>query len=154
MRGYHAGSRRGACVEIPWVAALVAGAIAQALKLLLGLRTIRSLGWRSLWSLPGMPSTWAAMCGALCTLILRREGWASPLVAGTVAYSCLVLYDDLRLRRSAGRQARLLNAIARDLELKERGAAGRHLRELLGETPAQVLAGISLGIAIALPWPR
>lgn len=141
-------------MDIPWVAAFVAGAIAQAVKLLLGLSRLRSYGWRALWSLPGMPSTWAAVCGALCTIILRREGWASPLVAATVAYSCLVLYDNLRLRRSAGGQARLLNAIARDLELKEREAAVRHLRELLGETPAQVLAGVALGVAIGLPWPR
>ena len=141
-------------MDIPWVAALVAGGIAQAVKLALVLRRLRTLGWRSVWSLPGMPSTWAAMCGALCTIILRREGWASPLVAAAVAYSCLILYDDLRLRRSAGRQARLLNAIARDLELNQREAAGRHLRELVGETPAQVLAGIGLGVAIGLPWPR
>jgi acid phosphatase family membrane protein YuiD len=139
--------------ESPWFAACFAGGVAQAIKLVLALTRAGPLGMRALLNLPGTPSTWAAVCGALCTAVWRREGVASPLLAATVAFSCLVLYDALKLRRSAGRQARLLNAIARDLELHRPDQAGRHLRELLGETPVQVLAGLALGIVIALPWP-
>jgi acid phosphatase family membrane protein YuiD len=137
----------------PWFAVFIAGGIAQVIKLVLALARPGPLGPRALVNLPGMPSTWAAMCGALCICVWRREGLASPLLAAAVAFSCLVLYDALKLRRSAGRQARLLNAVARDLELHRPGDAGRHLRELLGETPAQVLAGLALGIAVGLPWP-
>ncbi len=137
----------------PWVAALAAGAVAQTIKLVWALARPKTLGWRALLNLPGMPSTWAAICAALCTLLWRHAGLDSSLLAVCTAFSCLVLYDALKLRRSAGRQARLLNAIARDLELHQPEAAGRHLRELLGETPAQVLAGIALGIAVGVPWP-
>jgi acid phosphatase family membrane protein YuiD len=139
--------------ESPWFAACVAGAVAQAIKLVLALTRPGQIGLRAWLNLPGMPSTWAAVCGALCTTVWRREGTESPLLAATAAFSCLVLYDALKLRRSAGRQAGLLNAIARDLQLHRPDAAGRHLRELLGETPAQVLAGLALGIAVGLPWP-
>jgi len=140
-------------MNAPWIAALVAGGIAQAVKLAIAFLQPAHLGWRALFSLPGMPSTWAAMCGALSTVLWRREGHESAMLAAATVFACLVLYDDLKLRRSAGRQARLLNQIARDLELHQRQAAGRHVRELLGETPAQVLVGAVLGIAVGLPWP-
>jgi len=136
----------------PWLMAFLAGGVAQAIKLTLALSRTRDFGPRALFNLPGMPSTWAAMCAGLCTSVGQFEGLRSETLAAAVAFSCLVLYDTLKLRRSAGRQAQLLNAIARDLELRRPEAAGRHLRELLGETPAQVLCGVAVGIAVALPW--
>jgi acid phosphatase family membrane protein YuiD len=137
---------------VPWAVALFAGMVAQTIKLALAVTRAGDWSVRTLLNLPGMPSTWAAMCGALCTTVGAVEGHDSPVLAMAVAFSCLVLYDALKLRRSAGRQAQLLNAIARDLELHRRQAAGRHLRELLGETPAQVLGGLVVGVAVALPW--
>jgi hypothetical protein len=137
--------------DFPWLAALVAGMAAQSIKLLLALSREHQITLRTLLNLPGMPSTWAAMCGALVTALVKREGFTSAGVAMAATFSCLVLYDALKLRRSAGRQAQLLNLIARDLELHRREAAGRHLRELLGETPAQVLGGLAIGILVALP---
>ena len=135
-----------------WFAALVAGGVAQTIKLTLAIRRARELSAHAFLNLPGMPSTWAAMCGALCLVLGRRQGLASPEFAMTVALSCLVLYDTLGLRRSAGRQARLLNTIARELEARQKQAAGRHLRELLGESPAQVAGGLAVGLVVALPW--
>jgi hypothetical protein len=92
------------------------------------------------------------MCGALCAVVGEHDGVVSGHFAVAVGFSCLVLYDSLGLRRSAGRQARLLNAIARDLELHRRDAAGRRLREFLGATPAQVAGGLAVGLAVSLPW--
>ena len=140
-------------MESPWGAAVCAGGIAQAIKLVLAFARPAPLGLRAFLSLPGMPSTWAAVCAALCAAVWRAEGLDSPVLAAVTTFSCLVLYDALRLRRSAGGHARLLNAVARDLQLHRPGAARQHLRELLGETPAQVLVGVALGVAVGLPWP-
>ncbi len=137
--------------DSPWIAAFLAGAAAQSIKLLLALGHSRRLTLRTLLNLPGMPSTWAAMCGALGTAVGKREGLSSATLAMAATFSCLVLYDALKLRRSAGRQAQLLNRIARELELHRPDAAGRHLRELLGETPVQVIGGLVIGILVALP---
>lgn len=133
-----------------WVAALVAGGVAQGLKL--GLAVLRSgkLTPFTLINLPGMPSTWSAVGTALCTVVGYRDGVGSLSFAMAVAFSCLVIYDALGLRRSAGRQAQLLNAIARDLEMHRTARAGQHLRELLGETPAQVTGGVLVGLAVGL----
>ena len=136
----------------PFVAAFLAGGVAQAIKLTLAVRREGVFTRRTLFNLPGMPSTWAALTTALCTVIGFRQGIGSHLFAVTVAFSCLVMYDSLGLRRSAGRQARLLNVIAYELRRHQTEKAGRHLRELLGETPAQVLGGIVVGFSAALPW--
>lgn len=136
----------------PFVAAFIAGGVAQAIKLTLAVRREGVFTRRTLFNLPGMPSTWAALCTALCTVMGFREGIRTPLFAMAVAFSCLVMYDSLGLRRSAGRQARLLNVIAHDLRRHHTEKASRHLRELLGETPAQVLGGIIVGFCAALPW--
>ena len=136
----------------PWLVAFVAGGVAQAIKLALAVSRARRFTVYTLFNLPGMPSTWSALGAALCTAVGYRDGAASLSFAMTVAFSALVMYDSLGLRRSAGRQAELLNAIARDLELHEKDAAGRHLRELLGESPAQVAGGIVVGVLVALPF--
>jgi len=138
-------------LESPWIAAIAAWAVAQAIKLTLAARS-GDLSPRTLFNLPGMPSTWSAMCGALCAVVAQRDGTGSLYFAMTLAFSCLVMYDSLGLRRSAGRQARLLNTIARELELHQKAAAGRHLRELLGESPAQVTGGLLVGLLVAVPW--
>jgi acid phosphatase family membrane protein YuiD len=138
--------------ESPWLQALLAGGVAQAIKVTIAFLRTRSFTLFTLFNLPGMPSTWAAVGAALSTAVGRRDGVQSLGFSMAVAFSALVMYDSLGLRRSAGRQAQLLNAIARDLELHATAAAGRHLRELLGETPAQVAGGILIGVLVALAF--
>lgn len=135
-----------------WLVALSAGAVAQLVKLALALVRAGHFTPHMLFNLPGMPSTWAAMCGALCTVVGSREGWNSAVFAAVVAFSCLVLYDSLGLRRAAGRQVRIVKSIAIGLRLHRTEAASRHLRELLGDSPAQLVGGLLVGTAVALPF--
>ena len=64
----------------------------------------------------------------------------------------IVIYDATGIRRQAGKQAELINAIINDLTsghpLKQ-----EQLREVLGHTPGEALGGILLGLIIAqLTW--
>ncbi len=131
-----------------WIVALIAGAVAQAIKIVLALAVpeARSLAGRTWLNLPGMPSTWAAMCAGLCITIGVREGLRSAALAVAVAFSSLVLYDALKLRRTAARQARLLMSIAVGFES---APAAARLRILLGENPAQVAGGLLVGGAVS-----
>jgi hypothetical protein len=130
-----------------WVIALVAGGAAQAIKLALALVQAKTITPRTFLNLPGMPSTWAAMCGGMCSTIGAREGLHSAALAAAVAFSSLVLYDALKLRRTAGRQARLLKSLATGLDAAP--VAARQLRTLLGENPLQVAGGLAVGAAVA-----
>jgi acid phosphatase family membrane protein YuiD len=59
------------------------------------------------------------------------------------------MYDATGVRRAAGRQARVLNRIVDDLFHAE-GLKEERLRELLGHTPVEVIAGGLLGFLVAV----
>jgi hypothetical protein len=61
------------------------------------------------------------------------------------------MYDAAGVRRAAMIQARILNQIIDEL-FQGHPIGETKLRELLGHTPIQVLAGAALGIAIAWWW--
>ena len=60
-------------------------------------------------------------------------------------YSCL-LYTS----RSAGQQAAILNKLVADWENGKFANTDKKLKELLGHTPMEVVAGAILGILIAI----
>ena len=99
-----------------------------------------------------MPSSHTAMVMGLTTSIGRFNGVTSPLFAVALIFSFVVMYDAAGVRRAAGRQAALLNRLVEDL-FSQRGVKEEHLRELLGHTPFEVLAGAALGVAVGLLFP-
>ncbi|EPS69133.1 hypothetical protein M569_05633, partial [Genlisea aurea] len=60
-----------------------------------------------------------------------------------------VMYDATGIRLHAGRQAELLNQIVCELPPEHPVAHVRPLRDSLGHTPLQVVAGALLGCAVA-----
>jgi len=55
------------------------------------------------------------------------------------------MYDAAGVRRAVGKQAILLNRLLESRTLRKR-AGGEKLRELLGHTPVEVIAGGFLGL--------
>jgi len=53
------------------------------------------------------------------------------------------------LRRNAGEIARLVNQIIKDFYRSDIKTKSAQLKELLGHTPKEVIAGFFLGIAVA-----
>ena len=131
---------------------LVAWAIAQGTKVLRDSVRRRRLYLRGLTEMGGMPSSHTAMVMGLTTGIGRFNGVTSPVFAVALIFSFVVMYDAAGVRRAAGRQAALLNRLVEDL-FSQRGVKEEHLRELLGHTPFEVLAGAALGVAVGLLFP-
>jgi acid phosphatase family membrane protein YuiD len=100
-----------------------------------------------------MPSAHSASVAALSTGVALEQGFQSPLFGVTAFYSLMTMYDAAGIRRSAGRQAEVLNRIVDDLKMVGRVREDR-LLELLGHTPFEVIAGAALGIAFALAGSR
>ena len=63
------------------------------------------------------------------------------------------MYDAMGVRRHAGLQAEVLNAVVEDL-LEGHPVSERKLKEVLGHTPRQVLCGALLGLSVGLVCPR
>lgn len=133
----------------PLVCALAAMLIAQIIKLLYYLRKEKRINFRYLVQAGGMPSSHAAMVMALSMAIGLQEGWGSAIFAASVIFASVVVYDAAGVRRAAGKQATILNIIISDLFDHGR-FSGEKLKEFIGHTPVEVIAGIALGIVVAL----
>jgi hypothetical protein len=111
------------------------------------------VNFKRLVELGGLPSAHSASVAALSTGVALEQGVQSPLFGVTAFYSLMTMYDAAGIRRSAGRQAEVLNRIVDDLKITRRVPEER-LLELLGHTPFEVLAGAAFGILIGLVGGR
>jgi acid phosphatase family membrane protein YuiD len=133
-------------------AALTAWGLAQIIKVPLEYLRTRKWNWSLLLRAGGMPSSHSALVAALTHAIGLHLGFGSPLFALSFVLAMIVIYDATGIRRQAGKHAEAINAIILDL------ASGHplqeeKLREVLGHTPLEALAGTLMGLAISqLLW--
>ena len=134
--------------HIFWVAAS-AWLIAQTLKVLIGVCRERRFNFRWFVGSGGMPSSHAASVSALATVVGLSHGLDSALFAVTVAFALIVCFDAQGVRHSSGKQAVILNKMLDDIYWQKQFDETK-LKEFLGHTPVQVIAGVALGIAVGL----
>ena len=132
-----------------FLAWLIACLVAQGIKIVLGIVRLRRFDFRWLIGTGGMPSTHAAGVTALSLAIGFQTGFDSPAFAIVVAFTVITLFDAQGVRRWSGRQAQILNKMMEDMYFKRRIQEQR-LKELLGHTPIEVLAGMGVGLMTAL----
>ncbi|KAJ8900484.1 hypothetical protein K2173_025261 [Erythroxylum novogranatense] len=131
-----------------FVSALLSWFIAQSIKVVLNFFIEKKWDLRILFASGGMPSSHSALCTALTTAVALCHGVADSLFPVCLGFSLIVMYDAIGVRRHAGMQAEVLNVIIEDL-FQGHPISQRKLKELLGHTPSQVLAGAVLGILVA-----
>ena len=123
--------------------------IAQSIKVALGIFREKRFNFRWFIDSGGMPSSHAAGVSALATSVGVTYGFDSALFAVTLVFTLIVMFDAQGVRLAAGRQAEILNKMLDDIYWKKR-LDERELKELLGHTPIEVLAGAALGIVVSL----
>ncbi|KAL8160075.1 hypothetical protein V2J09_001612 [Rumex salicifolius] len=133
----------------PLLAAFFALAIAQFLKLFTTWYKEKRWDTKRMLSSGGMPSSHSSTVTALTVAIGLQEGTSSPTFAIALVLACVVMYDATGVRLHAGRQAELLNQIVCELPPEHPLSNVRPLRDSLGHTPIQVLAGAVLGCIVA-----
>lgn len=131
------------------IVALIACFTAQVLKAFIELVRHRKLNLRVMVGTGGMPSAHSALVTALACGVGQTLGWASPLFAATSVFSIIVMYDAAGVRQAAGLQAKVLNQIIDELFQEKPEIREDRLKELLGHTPFQVIAGSILGVMIS-----
>ena len=99
----------------------------------------------------GMPSAHATLVCALATTVGMLHGIDSSIFAFTVIMASIVMYDAAGLRQEISAQAAIINSMITEL-FKGKPAFEQHLRELIGHTKVEVLAGAALGIFLAWLW--
>ncbi|KAI4322507.1 hypothetical protein L6164_022195 [Bauhinia variegata] len=135
--------------NLPLFSAFLAFALAQFLKIFTTWYKERRWDSKRMLDSGGMPSSHSATVSALAVAIGFQEGTGSPAFAVAVVLACIVMYDASGVRLHAGRQAELLNQIVCELPPEHPLSTARPLRDSLGHTPLQVVAGGLLGCIIA-----
>ncbi len=105
--------------------------------------------WRRFFGTGGMPSSHTAFIVGLTTCIARSEGLRSPVFGLALGLTILTCVDAAGLRRAAGLQAEVLNRIVEDL-YQDRPSKPLRVRETLGHSVPEVLAGAAVGFAVAM----
>jgi len=128
---------------------LASWVIAQSLKVIIGYFVQKKIDFRWFVGTGGMPSSHTAGAACLATAIGLQYGFDSVHFALAASFASVVMFDAQGVRRATGRQARILNMIMDDIYWQGKIQEGR-LRELVGHTPLEVIAGFFLGVAIAI----
>lgn len=134
----------------PLISAFLAFAIAQSIKFFTSWYKERRWDLKQLVGSGGMPSSHSATVAALAMAIGFQGGFGGSLFSIALILACVVMYDATGVRLQAGRQAEVLNQILYELPAEHPLSESRPLRELLGHTPPQVIAGGLLGIVTAV----
>ncbi|GMI73297.1 hypothetical protein like AT3G21610 [Hibiscus trionum] len=135
--------------NLPLISAFLAFALAQFLKVFTNWFKERRWDSKRMIGSGGMPSSHSATVTALAVAIGLQDGTGGSAFALAVVLACVVMYDATGVRLHAGRQAELLNQIVCEFPPEHPLSSVRPLRELLGHTPLQVVAGAILGFIVA-----
>lgn len=103
--------------------------------------------WERITGAGGMPSSHSAMVVATTVASGLTVGFDSPFFAISFVLSGIVMYDAAGVRRHAGRHARAINRIVQELKT-EHPLKNIRLKELIGHSPLEVLAGAVQGLFV------
>ena len=132
---------------------IAAWAIAQLVKVFVTLAGEKRLDLWFLLRSGGMPSSHTALVCALATAVAITNGLNSITFAITAILAMVVMYDAAGVRQAVSQQSTILNRIVKELwDKRPRAEVERDLREFIGHTPFQVIAGAALGIFVAWLW--
>ena len=125
--------------------------IAQVLKTIIHTFVTKDFSIERMYGSGGMPSCHSSTVTALATSSYFLHGAASSEFAISAILAIIVMYDARGVRRETGIQAKVLNDL---IELladvhNEIMPLDEKLKEFVGHTPLQVLAGSILGFIIA-----
>ena len=128
------------------IAAVLAWTLAQVIKAVLYGVIHHHFDWRRLLGDGGMPSTHSATVTAAATACGILYGLDSAVFALAVLLAFITCHDAMHSRREIGKQAAVINELAKEQECELEIA----LKDFVGHTPSQVIAGIILGLVVGL----
>ncbi len=132
------------------VISVVSWATAQVLKTLINFLFTKKFSAERLVGAGGMPSAHSAFVTSLAVATGRYCGVGQPEFAIALGLAIVVMYDAMGVRHAAGEQAKAINILIDEFEKTSNIDIPYDLKEFLGHTPIEVIAGALLGISIAL----
>lgn len=130
------------------ISGLVGWGTAQVLKTIIYALMHRTLDLTRIFGDGGMPSGHSATVSSLATAAALVYGLGSFEFAMAFIFAIVVCKDAMGVRLETGRQAVIINDIVEAFNsLASEKLPEAKLKEFVGHTPLQVIAGILLGVA-------
>jgi len=123
----------------PFLAWLIAG----ILKFLINSLRVHRFAF-DLIGYGGLPSNHSAIVSSMAMLIALREGINSAAFGVAIALAFIVILDAASLRRQVGKHAAAINQLNSQVKVNQ-----PTLRESMGHTRIEILAGVLTGSAVA-----
>jgi acid phosphatase family membrane protein YuiD len=125
--------------------------LAQVMKTIIHAIINKKLVWERLIGDGGMPSGHSATVTSMALFAALRCGANSYEFAIAGILAVIVCHDAMGVRLETGKQAEVILELIEAFEkLTEDDLPEQKLKTFVGHTPVQVLAGIALGIIVAL----
>ena len=120
--------------------------VAQVLKLLIYAGINKKLEWERLFGDGGMPSGHSATVTSVAVYSALYYGTGSFEFAVCALLAIIVCHDAMGVRLETGKQAMVINKLIEAFEeLTKEDIPEEKLKEFVGHTPIQVLAGVTIG---------
>ena len=131
--------------------------IAQVLKTIINFILLGKFQLERMWGDGGMPSAHSATVCAMAVAAGRTAGMDSAIFAVACVVAIITMHDAMGVRHETGEQAKVLNQmIDQWIDVSEKNAPflqNMHLKEMVGHTPLQVVAGFLVGVAVGFLYP-
>ena len=138
-------------------ASLLSWFVAQVLKTIINFILLGKFQLERMWGDGGMPSAHSATVCAMVIATARSEGFGSAIFAVAAVVAIITMHDAMGVRRETGEQAKVLNKMIEQwIDVTEKNAPflqNMHLKEMVGHTPLQVLAGFVVGCVVGALYP-
>lgn len=86
-----------------------------------------------------------------------QRGVGSSIFAVASVVAIITMHDAMGVRHETGEQAKVLNQMIEQwIDISEQNSPflqNMHLKEMVGHTPLQVVAGVLVGVAVGLLYP-
>jgi uncharacterized protein len=126
------------------IAPAVGYVCAQGIKFAVSLRR-DGLQFKDVYVSGGFPSSHTAFLSSLTILLGIRQGFDSPIFALSCAFTSVVMYDAMGVRRAAGE----LVQVVEELAITAKHTLKSPLHQAKGHQPIEVLGGFSIGCLVA-----
>lgn len=133
------------------ITSMLSWLIAQVLKVIINGVINKEFSLERLFGDGGMPSGHSATVSSLAMMCWQVYGTGSFEFAVSAILAIIVCHDAMGVRRETGKQAVVINEILKTFEiLSDEKLPEVKLKEFVGHSPIQVLAGILIGVANGL----
>ena len=134
----------------PLIIAAMSWLVAGILKMFVELRVNNKLHISRIIGAGGMPSSHTATVVSLAIALGFYNGLRSSEFALASIFAIIVIHDAVGVRLETGKQAKVLNTMMFESDAFKDLDFEKQLKEYVGHTPLQALAGAIVGIIVSI----